>query len=199
MDILEKMASQQLYFSDDAELRKEQLACMENLYDFNHTRPSETETQKTLLKKIFAEYGENSHIEPPLRANWGKFTHIGNFVYANFNLMLVDDTDIFIGDYCLIGPNVIIDTGTHPICPELREQQVQFNVRIVIERNVWLGAGSIILPGVRIGENSVIGAGSVVTKDIPANVVAVGSPCRVVREINEHDREYYYKDLKINP
>ena len=110
----------------------------------------------------------------------------------------MDDTDIYIGNNVLIGPNVTIDAGTHPIHPELRRKVAQFNLSVVIENNVWIGAGVIILPGVRIGKNSVIGAGSVVTKDIPSNVVALGSPCRVVREINENDMKYYYKDMKID-
>lgn len=97
----------------------------------------------------------------------------------------------------MIGPNVTIDAGTHPIHPELRRKAVQYNMPVVIEDNVWIGAGAIILPGVRIGENTVIGAGSVVTKDIPSNVVAIGSPCRVMRDINEDDMKYYYKDRKI--
>ncbi len=106
-------------------------------------------------------------------------------------------TDVFIGDNVMIAPNVTIATGTHPISPELRLKAAQFNVPVRIGNNVWLDAHTVVLPGVTIGENSVIGAGSIVTKDIPANVVAVGNPCRVVREINERDREYYHKDRRI--
>ena len=124
--------------------------------------------------------------------------HVGKNFYANFNLTLVDDTDVFIGDDVMIGPNVTIATGTHPICPELRRKNYQFNLPIHIGNCVWIGAGSIVLPGVTIGDNSVIGAGSVVTKDIPSNVVAYGNPCRVIRKINENDYRYYYKHLKIN-
>jgi galactoside O-acetyltransferase len=97
----------------------------------------------------------------------------------------------------MFAPNVIVATGTHPICPELREKVYQYNLPVHIGKNVWIGAGAIILPGVTIGDNSVIGAGSVVTKDIPANVVAVGNPCRVLREIGEKDYEYYRKGMKI--
>ncbi|GAA3314757.1 DapH/DapD/GlmU-related protein [Ectobacillus funiculus] len=139
------MKSGRLYRCNDESLAKEQMQCLEVLYDFNRTRPSEVE----------------------------------------------------IGNNVLIGPNVTIDAGTHPIHPELRRKSAQYNLSVVIEDNVWIGAGAIILPGVRIGENTVIGAGSVVTKDIPSNVVAIGSPCRVMREINEHDMKYYYKDMKI--
>ncbi|ALC92343.1 galactoside O-acetyltransferase [Bacillus sp. FJAT-18017] len=198
MSIKDKMKSGKLYYANDEGLMKEQMQCLDVLYDFNHTRPSEVEKRERILTELFAEVGTNVYIEPPLHANWGRHTHIGNDVYANFNLTLVDDTDIYIGNNVLIGPNVTIDAGTHPIHPELRRNAAQFNLPVVIEDNVWIGAGSIILPGVRIGENSVIGAGSVVTKDILANVIAVGSPCRVMRKINERDLEYYHKDMKID-
>lgn len=150
------------------------------------------------MKQLLAEVGKNCYIEPPLHANWGKHTHLGDNVYANFNLTLVDDTDIFIGNHVMIGPNVTIATAGHPIDPELRKKVAQFNIPVHIGNNVWIGAGAVILPGINIGDNSVIGAGSIVTKDIPANVVAVGNPCRVLREINDRDKEYYYKDMKID-
>lgn len=197
MDIKAKMHSQDVYYCDDVDLVAEQTQCLEVLYDFNHTRPSEGKKRQQIMKQLFAEVGEGCYIEPPLHANWGRHTHLGNNVYVNFNLTLVDDTDVFIGDNVMIAPNVIIATGTHPISPELRLKAAQFNVPVRICNNVWLGARTVVLPGVTIGENSVIGAGSIVTKDIPANVVAVGNPCKVVREINERDREYYHKDRRI--
>ncbi|MEZ8150391.1 sugar O-acetyltransferase [Vibrio splendidus] len=197
MDIKAKMHSQDVYYCDDVDLVAEQTQCLEVLYDFNHTRPSEGDKRQQIMKQLFAEVGEGCYIEPPLHANWGRHTHLGDNVYVNFNLTLVDDTDVFIGDNVMIAPNVTIATGTHPISPELRLKAAQFNVPVCIGNNVWLGAHTVVLPGVTIGENSVIGAGSIVTKDIPANVVAVGNPCRVVREINERDREYYHKDRRI--
>ncbi|MEZ8228213.1 sugar O-acetyltransferase [Vibrio splendidus] len=197
MDIKAKMHSQDVYYCDDVDLVAEQTQCLEVLYDFNHTRPSEGDKRQQIMKQLFAEVGEGCYIEPPLHANWGRHTHLGDNVYVNFNLTLVDDTDVFIGDNVMIAPNVTIATGTHPISPELRLKAAQFNVPVRIGNNVWLGAHTVVLPGVTIGENSVIGAGSIVTKDIPANVVAVGNPCRVVREINERDREYYHKDRRI--
>ena len=192
------MKSGKLYDPGDSEIMAEQAQWLEGLYDFNQTRPSQMERRQELMKKLFAQVGKNCYIEPPLHANWGKNTHLGDGVYANFNLTLVDDTDIYIGDHVMIGPNVTIDTGTHPVCPELRERGVQYNLPVIIGANVWIGAGAILLPGVRVGENSVIGAGSLVNKDIPANVVAVGSPCRVLREITQRDREYYHKGWKID-
>lgn len=195
----EKLHSGDIYYPSDDEIMKEQLLCLDKLYDFNMTRPTELDKREVMLKEMFAEIGEGCYIEPPLRANWGgKHVHFGKMVYANFNLTLVDDTHIYVGDYTLIGPNVTIATAGHPINPELREKAYQFNRSVKIGRNCWIGAGAVIVPGVTIGDNTVIGAGSVVTKDIPANVVAVGNPCRVLREIGEHDKEYYFKDCKID-
>ena len=138
---------------------------------------------------MFAQIGEGCYIEPPLRANFGgKHVHFGHHVYANFNLTLVDDTHIYVGDYTMIGPNVTIATASHPLEPDLREQGLQYNRPVFIGRNCWIGAGAILLPGVHIGENTVVGAGSVVTKDLPANVVAVGKPCRVLRPLGEREK-----------
>ncbi len=195
----EKMRSGELYLPTDESLVIEQTACLEKLYDYNHTRPSEVKKRAEMLRDMFAEMGEGSYIEPPLHANWGgRHCHFGQYVYANFNLTLVDDNDIYVGDYTMFAPNVVVATAGHPICPELREKAFQHNQPIRIGRNCWIGAGAVILPGVTIGDNTVIGAGSVVTKDIPAGVVAVGNPCRVLREIGEHDRTYFYKDKKID-
>ncbi|KXF82822.1 sugar O-acetyltransferase [Enterovibrio coralii] len=197
MTIRTKMHSQDVYFCDDESLAAEQTQCLEILYDFNHTRPSEAIKRREILERLLAEIGKDVYIEPPLRANWGKHTHFGDYVYANFNLTLVDDTHIYIGDHVMIGPNVTIATAGHPVDPDLRRKVAQFNVPVHIGANVWIGANSVVLPGVTIGENTVIGAGSIVTKDIPANVVAVGNPCRVLREIGEHDKEFYFKNLRI--
>lgn len=198
-ELKSKMHNRELYFADDQSLVQEQIQCLEILYDFNHSRPSESERREKLLKSFFAEFGKGSYIEPPLNANWGRNTHVGNNVYANFNLTLVDDTDIFIGDHVMFGPNVTLATAGHPVEPGLRKNVGQFNVPIRICENVWIGAGTVVLPGVTIGENSVIGAGSIVTRDIPSNVVAMGNPCRVIRSINDRDREFYYRDMRIAP
>ena len=197
MTMEERMESGRLYNSADESLQAKQRAFNELVYDFNATRPSEGEKRTRLLREIFAEVGEATWIEPPLRANWGTHTHLGNHVYANFNLTLVDDTQVTIGDYVMIGPNVTISAAGHPIRPDLRREAMQFNFPVRIEENVWIGAGAIILPGVTIGKNSVIGAGSVVTRDIPENVVAMGVPCRVVRPIGERDKEYYFRDCRV--
>ena len=199
MNSFDIMRSGALYTCADEALAQKQQAQLEILYDYNATRPSEGEKREKILRTFFAEMGKGCYFEPPLHANWGMNTHVGNFVYANFQLTLVDDTDIFIGDYTMLGPNVVLATAGHPILPELREKVMQFNMPVTIGKNVWLGAGVIVLPGVHIGDHSVIGAGSVVTKDIPENCVAFGTPCRVFRPISEHDRMYYYRDRKIDP
>ena len=162
------------------------------------TRPSKAEKRAELLRSMFAEIGGECYIEPPFHANFGgKHIHLGRNVCCIFNVTMVDDTHIYVGDYTMIAPNVTVATAGHPILPALREQFYQYNFPVHIGRNCWIGAGAIITPGVTIGDNTVIGAGSVVTHDIPANVVAVGNPCRVMREINEHDREYYFKGRKV--
>ena len=199
MTVREKMHHMELYLPTDQEIWEEQQGYLDRLYDFNHTRPTEPDKRVNLMKELFAEIGEGCFIEPPLHANWGgHHVHLGKNVYANFNLTLVDDTHIYIGDHTMIGPNVVIATAGHPILPELRELGYQYNATVHIGRNCWLGAGVIILPGVTVGDNTVIGAGSVVTKDIPPNVLAAGNPCRVLREISEHDKEYYFKDRRID-
>lgn len=190
MTIHEKMHSGELYLPNDEVLVAEQTACLDKLYDFNRTRPTEGKKREEMLKEMFAEIGENCYIEPPFHANWGgRHVHFGCWVYANFNLTLVDDTHIYVGDYTLIGPNVTITSAGHPLEPELRRQGYQYNKPVRIGKNCWIGAGAVIVPGVTVGDNVVIGAGSVVTKDLPSNVVAVGNPCRVLREIAEGEIE----------
>jgi len=199
-ELMDKLLGGELYSCIDDDLAREQLETLELLYEYNATRPTEQKKREHLLSKMFAEIGENCYIEPPLHANWaGKNVHFGKNVYANFNLTLVDDTHIYVGDYTMFAPNVVVTTAGHPVDPELRERVYQFNLPVHIGRNVWIGAGAVILPGITIGDNSVIGAGSIVTKDIPSNCVAYGNPCRVVREIGEHDREFYHKNRRISP
>lgn len=195
----QRMEEGRIYPPGDESIMAEQQICLEKLYDFNATRPSQMKLREEMLKDMFAEIGEGCYIEPPLHSNFGgKHVHFGKNVYANFNLTLVDDAHIYVGDCVMFAPNVVVATAAHPILPVLRKAGMQFNLPVHIGNNVWIGAGAIILPGVTIGDNSVIGAGSVVTKDIPAGVVAVGNPCRVLREIGERDKLYYYKDRPVD-
>jgi galactoside O-acetyltransferase len=197
-DILYKMHNKKLYQAIDSDSTDEQRSFLDSIKEYNDTRPSEQHRQERMLQDIFAEIGEGTTVLPPFHANMGgKYVHIGSQVFINYNLTLVDDTDIYIGSHCMFGPNVTLSTAAHPISPRLRKEHYQYNLPIVIEDNVWLGASVVVLAGVTIGENSIIGAGSVVTKDIPPNVVAFGTPCKVQREISEDDELYYNGDMKI--
>ena len=193
MSTREKMNKGELYTDMGEGLPEERCAGKERVYDFNLTRPSEEAKRLQLLRSIMGSLGESCWIEPPLRVAYGTHIHIGNHFYANFNLTVVDDATVTIGDNVMIAPNVTLATAGHPVDPEIRITGQQFSLPVVIEDNVWLGTGVIVNPGVTIGRNSVIGAGSVVTKSIPQDVVAAGVPCRVLREITAEDREAFSK------
>lgn len=198
-EIKYRMQNQKLYCCEDEKLMEEQLKRLDMVHDYNNLKPSQQKQKKEMLKKMFAEIGENCYMETPFYANWGgKNVHIGDHFYSNYNLMLVDDGEITIGDNVMIAPNVILCSATHPISPNLREKGMEYNMPVKIGNRVWIGANVVVLPGVTIGDNSVIGAGSVVTKDIPANVIAFGNPCKVHREITEQDEIYYNKNCKID-
>jgi galactoside O-acetyltransferase len=194
MSIREKMKKGMLYIDMGEGLEEERKKCKELLYDYNHTRPGEEVKRKELLKELLGDMGQNIWIEPPVNMAYGKNVYVGENFYANFNLVIVDDGDVYIGNNVMVAPNVTITPTGHPVDPDLRRPGNQFSIPIRIGNDVWIGANTVILPGVTIGNNSVIGAGSVVTHDIPENVVAVGNPCRVLRKINERDKEYYYKN-----
>ena len=199
MEQRDNMHNGKLYDPNDDSVMEEQMVCLDRLYDFNQTRPSEMDKRNAIMKEMMGDVGKDCYIEPPFHANWGgKHVHFGDGVYANFGLTCVDDTHIYVGIHTLFGPNVVLATAGHPMMPELRKHGIQYNMPIHIGENCWLGAGVIVVPGVTIGDNVVIGASSVVTKDIPSNSVAMGTPCRVVRQINDHDKEYYFKDKKID-
>ena len=184
----DKQHTGEVYFPGDPEILKEQIQYQEKLYDYNQTRPSEQEKRTNLLKEMFAEIGENCYIEPPFHANFGgHHCHFGKNIYVNYNLTAVDDTHIYVGDNTMIAPNVILASAAHPLDPEERRKGYQYNQPVHIGKNCWLGAGVIVVPGVSIGDDTVIGAGSVVTKDIPSGVVAVGNPCRVIKEIKREE------------
>ena len=196
----EKIHSGEIYWPSDASIMAEQLGYLDLMDEYNRTPRRLQKERAEMLKRLFAEVGENCYIESPYFANWGgHHVHLGSNIYANAGLKLVDDTHIYIGDCTMLGPNVVLATAGHPIDPELRGRGLQYNLPVRIGRNCWLGAGVIVMPGVTIGDNTVIGAGSIVTKDIPSGVVAVGNPCRVLRQVGQHDREYYFRDKKIDP
>jgi len=166
-------------------LEAERVAGKELAYDFNHSRPGEAARRASILRELLGSVGADAWIEPPLHVSYGSHVHVGDHFYANFNLVLVDDADIHIGDRVMIAPNVTISTAGHPTVPEERVGGWQFSLPVRIEDDVWIGSNVTILPGVTVGAGSVIGAGSVVTQDVPPRVVAVGVPCRVLRTVDE--------------
>ena len=195
----EKMVKGLIYNPGDEKIMSEQLQYQDKLWEFNQLKPSQYLEKMKFMKEMFAECGDHCYIELPFRANWGgHHVHFGNGIYANSNLTIVDDGHVYVGDKVMFGPNVTIATANHPIEPMLRAKGLQYNKDVYIGENTWIGAGVIIVPGVRIGRNTVIGGGSVVTKDIPDNVVAVGNPCRVLREVGERDKKYFYKNEEID-
>lgn len=195
----ERIHSGSLYQPNDPSIMLEQLGYLDLMDEYNRIPRRMQKEREEMLPKLFAELGQNCYIESPFFANWGgHHVHLGSNVYANAGLKLVDDTHIYIGDCTMLGPNVVIATAGHPIDPELRSRGLQYNMPVRIGRNCWLGAGVIVMPGVTIGDDTVIGAGSVVTKDIPSGVVAVGNPCRVLRKVGERDREFYFRDRKVD-
>ena len=143
-------------------------------------------------------HGENVYFEPPFHCEYGKHITLGENFYSNAGCVMLDVARIRIGNNVMFGPNVSIYTAGHPLHPDSRNSGYEYGIPVTIGNNVWIGGCCVILPGVTIGDNAVIGAGSVVTKDIPANVCAAGNPCRVIREITEADRPYYYKDRKFD-
>ena len=199
MTELEKMKAGLLYDPGDAEIVKIQVPLQDKLWEFNQLKPSQLAEKTAYMKEVFAQCGEGCYIELPFHANFGgHHVHFGSYVYANSNLTMVDDGHVYVGDRVMMGPNVTISTAAHPIDPDLRRRNLQYNKDVHIGENSWIGANVCIMPGVTIGKNTVIGAGSIVTRDIPDNVVALGVPCRVVREVGEHDKEYFYKNEKVS-
>ena len=179
-------------------LEEERTEVKKLVYAYNNIMPGEWDELDATLKKILGKTGENAYIEPPFRCDYGYNIEVGENFYANYNLVILDCGKVKIGDNAQIAPNVAIYTAAHPLHPQTRNTGYETGVDVTIGDNVWIGGNTCILPGVTIGDNVVIGAGSVVTRDIPDNVLAVGNPCRVVREITEADRDYYYKDRKFD-
>ena len=164
------------------------------VYDYNLLRPDKKDEAVKLIKDILGKTGENICIMPPFHCDYGKNIKVGENFFANYNCIILDVAKVTIGKNVMFAPNVSIYTAGHPIHPDSRNTGYEYGIPVTIGDNVWIGGSVVINPGVTIGNNVVIGSGSVVTKDIPDNVIAVGNPCRVIREITEEDRKYYYKD-----
>ena len=179
----ERMLAGELYLADDPVLAEEQARAATLLERFNQTGVDDAAERRGLLLGLLGQLGEGSEIKPPLRCDYGYRIRVGARTFVNYGLVALDVASIAIGDDVQIGPNVQLLTPTHPVEPDARRAKWEAAEPIAIEGNVWLGGGVIVLPGVTIGENTVVGAGSIVTKDLPPNVVAAGNPARVVRSI----------------
>ncbi len=193
----QKMLAGKAYQAGDKELATDRLKAREIAFEFNNSAPKQIKLRKQLIKNLFGKTDTMFYLEPPFRCDYGYNIEIGNHFYANFNLTILDCAKVSIGERCLFGPNVAIYTAGHPIHPHLRNQEYEWAQAITIGNNVWLGGNVVINPGVTIGDNVVIGSGSVITKDIPANVFAAGNPCKVIREITDADKDYYYRNFKL--
>jgi len=175
-------------------LPEERKAARVRTREYNTLEPGDKERRNELIREILGKTGEQIFIEAPFLCDYGRNIEVGENFYANFNLVILDVARVVIGDNVMIAPNVAIYTAGHPVHPVSRNSGYEYGIGITIGNNVWIGGNVVINPGVRIGDNVIIGAGSVVTKDIPDNLIAVGNPCRPVREITEEDRKYYYRD-----
>ena len=179
----------------DEALQKELIASHDRCYEYNLVRPSDLQTRRTLLKQMLGSTGEHFTITQPFRCDYGYNIHLGENFYSNYGLVILDCAKVTFGDNVFVAPNCSFYTAGHPIDAVRRNQGLEYAYPITVGDNVWFGAGVHVMPGVKIGSNVVIGAGSVVTKDIPDDVVAIGNPCRVLRPITEEDltRDYDWK------
>lgn len=180
----EKMLLGEIYDANyDKELIQERQKAKELCYDYNNLRPSKVEERKAILKKLLGKTKENFWIEQPFVCDYGYNIEVGENFYANHNLIILDGNKVKFGDNVFIAPNCSFYTAGHPLDAETRNKGLEYAKPIEVGNNVWIGGNVVVLPGVKIGDNAVIGAGSIVNKDIPANTVAVGNPCKVIKEI----------------
>jgi maltose O-acetyltransferase len=178
-------------------LEEERLETRKKIYEYN-TCPPDPEREKELIKGILGKSGENVYIMPPFYCDYGSNIEVGENFFANYNCTILDVGKVTIGKNVMLAPNTAIYTAGHPLHPESRNSGYEYGIRVTIGDNVWIGGSVVINPGVTIGDNAVIGSGSVVTKDIPADTIAAGNPCKVLRQITEEDRKYYYKNRQFD-
>ncbi|MBM7551141.1 sugar O-acetyltransferase [Thalassobacillus pellis] len=183
MNEKEKMLAGELYESWDEELIHDRTRARKLMQDFNQSSEHDTDHRDIWIKELFGKTGEDIKIEPPFYCDYGYNIFVGENFFANFDCVFLDVCQITIGNRVMLGPKVQLYTATHPMDVKTRKTGLEFGKPITIGDDVWIGGGAIINPGVKIGNNSVIGAGSVVTKDVPDNVFAAGNPCRVIKEL----------------
>lgn len=197
----EKMLLGMYYKASDKDLTEARNTARSLSAEYNSTAPSEIERREDILKKLFKKCGKNIYIEPPFYCDYGSNITLGDNVYINFDCIILDVCNVSIGNNVFIAPRVSIFAATHPIDADIRNSMLEFGSPVHIGNSVWIGGNTVINPGVSIGDSSIIGSGSVVTKDIPPNVIACGNPCRVIRQISDEDKavchrladEYYKK------
>lgn len=198
MDQKERMAAGLPYKAWLDGLPEARLAAKKKISAFNRLDPEDQAGAVAILKELFGRTGRELWVEAPFHCDYGYNIEVGENFYANYNLTILDVGKVRIGDNVLIAPNVSILTAGHPVHPQARNSGYEYGLDITIGDNVWIGAGAILLPGVTVGNSTVIGAGSVVSHDLPGGVIAVGNPCRVLREITGADRDYYFRDRKFD-
>jgi len=196
MNNIERRDAQMAYISDEA-VFEEQKKCRKILQRLNTADRSDFDEIGRIVKELFGK-SEGAFLNPPFYCDYGSHIEVGKNFMANYNCTILDVAKVVIGDNCMMAPNVAIYTAGHPVHPDCRNTQYEYGIEVVIGDNVWIGGNSVICPGVHIGSNTVIGAGSVVTKDIPDWVIAAGNPCKVIRKITEEDRKYYFKDKEFD-
>lgn len=197
MDNIERRNREMAYISDDS-VMEEQKKCRRILQRLNTVDRSDFEEIGKIVEELLGK-SDKAFINPPFYCDYGTHIETGKNFFANYNCTIIDVAKVTIGDNCQFAPNVSIYTAGHPIHPVSRNSLYEYGISVTIGDNVWIGGNTVILPGVHIGSNTVIGAGSVVSKDIPDWTVAAGNPCRVIRQITEDDKKYYYKDREFDP
>lgn len=196
MNQVERRKKQMAYIPDQ-ECVEEMNACKRILHELNTVDRTDGDAICEIVKRLFGK-SDGAFVNPPFYCDYGKNIEVGKNFFANYNCMIIDVAKVTIGENCMMAPNVVIYTAGHPIHPAARNSAYEYGIEVTIGDNVWLGGNTVVVPGVHIGSNVVIGAGSVVTKDIPDWSVAVGNPCRVVKKITEEDKQYYFKDKKFD-
>lgn len=197
MDNIERRDKEMAYISDDS-VMEEQKVCRKILQRLNTVDRSDFDEIGKIVKELLGK-SDGAFINPPFYCDYGSHIEVGKNFFANYNCTIIDVAKVKIGDNCQMAPNVAVYTAGHPIHPVSRNSLYEYGISVTIGDNVWIGGNTVIMPGVHIGSNTVIGAGSVVTKDIPDWVVAAGNPCRVIRQITDEDKKYYYKDREFDP
>lgn len=197
MSQLKRMLSGELYMSEGEELGKIRDNMLDKLYQYNHAHYNNHKLRDELIKEILGGYKDKLKITPPVYFDYGKHTFVGKNFYANFDCIFLDVNTITIGDNVMFGPRVGLYTAGHPIDKDIRIAGLEYGLPITIGNNVWIGGNVVVMPGVHIGDNTIIGSGSVVTKDIPSDVIAAGNPCKVIRKITTEDKIYWEGKKKI--